>query len=81
MLVRQIYLQDIEYIIDEAVNQVSPTGWENVKKKTKSKVECVKRAQEKAEEATKDINKLKELISRYIYLMALVLEKICLNFS
>lgn len=46
------------------MNAVNPNVWESVKKKTKSKVECVRRAQEKADIATRDINKLKELISR-----------------
>lgn len=50
------------------MNEVNPSHWDNVKRKTKSKVECVKRAQEKAMDATKDINKLKDLISRYFYL-------------
>ncbi|KAJ8941843.1 hypothetical protein NQ318_005126 [Aromia moschata] len=59
----KVYNQDIEYIIDEAVNEIKPDTWERVKNKTRSKVECIKRAQEKAEEATKDINKLKELVS------------------
>lgn len=57
------YNQDIEYIIDEAVNQVKPEVWESVRDKTRSKNECIKRAQEKAENATRDVNKLKELIS------------------
>ncbi|XP_030768294.1 MICOS complex subunit Mic60-like isoform X1 [Sitophilus oryzae] len=57
------YNQDIEHIIDEAVNQVRPEVWEDVRQKTKSKTECIKRAEEKAEQATKDVNRLKELIS------------------
>ncbi|KAG5895708.1 hypothetical protein JTB14_021401 [Gonioctena quinquepunctata] len=59
----KMYNQDIEYIIDEAVNEINPNTWDGVKSKTRSKVECLKRAQEKADEATKDINKLKELVS------------------
>ncbi|KAJ8942754.1 hypothetical protein NQ314_009965 [Rhamnusium bicolor] len=58
------YNQDIEYIIDEAVNEVKPSTWDSVKKKAKDKAECVRRAEEKAAEATKDINKLKDLVSR-----------------
>lgn len=61
-----IISQDIEYIIDEAVNEINPSVWEDIKRKTKSKIECVKRAQEKAAEATKDIDKLKNIISRYL---------------
>lgn len=61
----KIIFQDIEYIVDEAVNEINPSVWEDVKKKTKSKMECVRRAQEKAATATRDINKLKDLISRY----------------
>nr|CAH7745667.1 unnamed protein product [Callosobruchus chinensis] len=59
----KLYNQDIEYIIDEAINQVNPETWEEVRRKTRSKTECLKRAQEKAEQATRDINKLKELVS------------------
>ncbi|XP_074027023.1 MICOS complex subunit Mic60 isoform X1 [Leptinotarsa decemlineata] len=59
----KMYNQDIEYIIDEAVNEINPNTWESVKSKTRSKVECLKRAQQKADEATKDINKLKDLVS------------------
>lgn len=69
------YSQDIEYIIDEAINEVKPEVWEDVKKKTKSKIECVKRAQEKAVEATRDINKLKDLISRYLVVCTKINEK------
>lgn len=58
------YNQDIEYIIDEAVNEIKPETWDEVRRKTKSKQECIRRAQEKADEATRDINKLKEMVSR-----------------
>ncbi|XP_076265230.1 inner membrane mitochondrial protein mitofilin isoform X2 [Rhynchophorus ferrugineus] len=57
------YNQDIEYIIDEAVNQVKPEVWEEVRQKTRSKNECIRRAEEKAQEATNAINKLKNLVS------------------
>lgn len=60
----KLYNQDIEYILDEAVNEVSPETWDSVRQKTRSKVECLKRAQEKAVEAQKDLNRLKELVSR-----------------
>ncbi|XP_066253018.1 MICOS complex subunit Mic60 isoform X2 [Euwallacea similis] len=57
------YNRDIEYIVDEAVNEIKPDIWDNIREKTRQKNECLKRANEKAEEATKDVNKLKELVS------------------
>lgn len=57
------YNRDIEYIIDEAVNEIKPDVWTSIKEKTRSKNECIKRARDKADEATKDVNKLKALIS------------------
>ncbi|XP_050310074.1 MICOS complex subunit Mic60-like isoform X2 [Anthonomus grandis grandis] len=57
------YNRDIEYIIDEAVNEVKPEYWETIREKTRHKDECIRRAQAKAEEATRDINKLKALVS------------------
>lgn len=57
------YNADIEYIIDEAVNEIKPETWEIIKGKTRSKQECVRRAKEKADIAVKNINKLKELVS------------------
>lgn len=58
------YNQDIEYILDEAVNEVNPDIWESVRRKTKSKNECIRRAEEKALAAVRDVNKLKDLISK-----------------
>lgn len=57
------YNRDIEYIIDEAVNEIKPEIWDSIREKTRQKNECIRRAQEKADEATKDVNRLKELIS------------------
>ncbi|XP_019771796.2 MICOS complex subunit Mic60 isoform X3 [Dendroctonus ponderosae] len=57
------YNRDIEYIIDEAVNEIKPEIWDSIRDKTRQKNECIRRAQEKADEATKDVNRLKELIS------------------
>ncbi|CAG9766278.1 unnamed protein product [Ceutorhynchus assimilis] len=57
------YNQDIEYMLDEAVNQVEPEIWEKIRLKTRHKNECLKRAQEKADEASRDVNRLKELIA------------------
>lgn len=57
------YNRDIEYIIDEAVNEVKPEIWDSIREKTRQKNECIKRAREKAAEATTDVNKLKELVS------------------
>lgn len=62
--ITKLYNADIEYIVDEAVNEIKSETWEQIKSKTRSKIECVKRAVEKADIATKDINKLKFLISR-----------------
>ncbi|CAH1114045.1 unnamed protein product [Psylliodes chrysocephalus] len=61
--ITKLYNADIEYIVDEAVNEIKSETWEQIKSKTRSKIECVKRAVEKADIATKDINKLKFLIS------------------
>ncbi|CAG9829577.1 unnamed protein product [Diabrotica balteata] len=58
------YNADIEYIIEEAVNEIKPETWESLKSKTRSKHECVRRATEKAEIAVRDINKLKEIVSK-----------------
>ncbi|XP_028130673.1 MICOS complex subunit Mic60 isoform X2 [Diabrotica virgifera virgifera] len=58
------YNSDIEYIIEEAVNEVKPETWDTLKSKTRSKHECVRRATEKAEIAVRDINKLKEIVSK-----------------
>ncbi|XP_018568221.1 MICOS complex subunit Mic60 isoform X2 [Anoplophora glabripennis] len=63
VFILKTYNQDIEYIIDEAVNEIKPEMWDEVRRKTRSKQECIRRAQEKADEATKDINKLKEMVS------------------
>ncbi|KAL1490933.1 hypothetical protein ABEB36_011602 [Hypothenemus hampei] len=57
------YNQDIEYIIDEAVNTIKPEIWDRIRNKTRQKNECIRMAQEKADAATRDVNKLKELVS------------------
>ncbi|XP_066147249.1 MICOS complex subunit Mic60 isoform X2 [Euwallacea fornicatus] len=57
------YNRDIEYIVDEAVNELKPDIWDNIREKTRQKNDCLKRANEKAEEAIKDVNKLKQLVS------------------
>ncbi|KAJ8917830.1 hypothetical protein NQ315_010739 [Exocentrus adspersus] len=64
LFILKTYNQDIEYIIDVAVNEIKPETWDEVRRKTKSKHECIRRAQEKADEATRDINQLKDLVSR-----------------
>ncbi|XP_057664524.1 MICOS complex subunit Mic60 isoform X1 [Diorhabda carinulata] len=63
VFITKSYNADIEYIIDEAVNEINPETWEIIKGKTRSKQECVRRAKEKADIAVKKINKLKELVS------------------
>lgn len=65
VFILKTYNQDIEYIIDEAVNEIKPETWDEVRRKTRSKHECIRRAQEMADEATRDINKLKEIVSRW----------------
>ncbi|XP_060524293.1 MICOS complex subunit Mic60-like [Cylas formicarius] len=58
------YNQDVEHIIDTSINDVQTDVWENIRNKTKAKNECIKRAQEKAQEATDNINRLKNLITQ-----------------
>lgn len=58
------YNRDIENLIDDAVTEIRPDLWDSVRQKTRSKNECIRRAKERAEDATKTINKLKELVSK-----------------
>ncbi|CAH1121749.1 unnamed protein product [Ceutorhynchus assimilis] len=57
------YNREIEPIMNQAVNEMKPEIWENIRNKTRHKNECIATAHKVADEATSDLNALKELIS------------------
>ncbi|RZC39111.1 mitochondrial inner membrane protein [Asbolus verrucosus] len=60
----KVYNEEINSIIESGVDNVVPPPWETIKIKTKEKNESVRVAEKKAEEAAKNVTKLKTLLSK-----------------
>jgi mitofilin len=60
----RVYNQEVNSIIDQAIEKVPPPQWETLKAKTKEKNESIKLAEKKAGEAAQNVTKLKALLSK-----------------